>query len=84
MSSVHYYIEPVRAAPGSPLAVARCKAHSAFDTKWKSGQMKRSQAYNWLSQKLGIPKRDCHIVYFDEAMCQRVVDLCVVDMFDAL
>lgn len=66
----------MKAAPGSPLAAARMRAHAAFDPSWQSGLMTRSQAYNWLSQKLGIPKSECHMLLFDIAMCNLVVETC--------
>lgn len=56
--------------------MARIRAHAAFDPSWQSGQMKRNHAYNWLSQKLGIPKAECHMLLFDVAMCDRAVAIC--------
>jgi hypothetical protein len=52
---------------------ARKRAHAAFDPLWKSGTMRRNEAYFWLSQQLGIKRRDCHIGGFDVDMCDRVV-----------
>lgn len=60
------------------------RAHSAFDPLWK-GKMERDgcskgkarkAGYTWLSEKLGIPFRDCHIGEFDVDMCKRVVEAC--------
>lgn len=65
-----------RAEPGSSLAKARMAAHAAFDPLWKSGEMSRSGAYRWLANQLRIRPDDCHIVYFDEDMCQKVVNVC--------
>lgn len=70
------------AEPGSALAQARVQAHAAFDPKWQSGKMTRSEAYAWLANKLNIPKEDCHMINFDFATCERVVALCVADMFE--
>ena len=54
---------------------ARNKAHIAFDELWKSGKWKRHHAYNWLSQKMGMKKKDCHIGMFGVAECKEVTRL---------
>lgn len=64
------------APPGGPLARARIEAHAAFDPLWKSGTMSRRSAYDWLAIQLRLPVAACHMVLFDEAMCQRVVAVC--------
>jgi hypothetical protein len=51
-------------------------AHRAFDPVWQSNQLGRNEAYFWLAQQLGIEIKDCHIGLFDEATCQRVIDIC--------
>ena len=58
------------------LRKAKMAAHAAFDPLWKEGDMKRKQAYKWLSERLGIDYRDCHIGMFDQASCERVVLEC--------
>lgn len=72
----------MRSAPGSDLALARQNAHRAFDPLWQSGKMSRSAAYRWLSAKLHVPVEQCHMLLFDVAQCQRVVDLCVAMEFE--
>ncbi len=52
------------------------KAHDAFDPIYKSNQMSRAQAYEWLSQKLNIPRHYTHIGFFGVETCKRVVSLC--------
>ena len=71
------------APAGSPLAKARIAAHAAFDELWRDDAfgMDRSDAYQWLADQLGIPKRDCHMLYFDEAMCRRVEVVCMQRRF---
>lgn len=54
---------------------ARKAAHAAFDPLWKGTHWTRSKAYHWLSQKLQIKVRDCHIAMFDVETCKRVVAL---------
>ena len=53
----------------------RVWAHKAFDKLWQSGQMSRTQAYQWLSSVLGIPAHRCHIGMMDSKMALRVVEL---------
>ncbi len=53
---------------------ARIEAHEAFDRLWKSGRMKRKQAYAWLSAAMGMPSEQAHISRFDVAQCRRVVE----------
>lgn len=72
------------AQPGSPLARARCQAHAAFDPKWQSGSMTRTEAYAWLAKELGISKKACHMLNFDMEMCLRVVSICTLDDFDVV
>lgn len=52
---------------------ARMSAHAAFDPLWRSGKMRRKQAYKWLAGELGIPAADCHISWFGVEMCNSVV-----------
>jgi hypothetical protein len=75
---------PQSAEPGSPLARARCMAHSAFDPMWQSGKMSRSEAYTWLARQLSIPKHRCHMLQFDIEMCNRVVEVCTANDFEDL
>lgn len=67
----------LKAPAGSPLAKARVAAHDAFDPLWKSGHFQRGIAYEWLASELGIPVGKCHMILFDQAQCQRVVDICM-------
>ena len=60
----------------SELRRLKSAAHAAFDPLWKDGGMKRGDAYGWLAGQLGIPRPDCHIGEFDEAMCRRVAEVC--------
>lgn len=58
------------------LRAARKRAHAAFDPLWKSRQMKRRSAYQWLANRLGKQLEDCHISMFDVGECAEVVKLC--------
>ena len=50
------------------------KAHTAFDPMWKSGRMRRPEAYAWLARQLGL--REVHIGELDIEGCRRVVEAC--------
>lgn len=58
------------------LRTIRSRAHAAFDPIWKDGPTTRKDAYKWLAKEIGIEFAVCHIGDFDEAMCQRVIDVC--------
>ena len=48
-------------------------AHKVLDPLWTRGRMRRSQAYSYLADRMGISKRDCHIGMFDVEQCQQAV-----------
>src|SRR5690606_32085616 len=75
---------PLGTPANASLRRARRAAHDAFDATWRGGKMSRTMAYRWLCGELGIAAEDCHIGLFDEAMCERVVALCVGDDFEVL
>lgn len=56
--------------------------HRFFDPLWQEGsfgkgQDKRTKAYAWLAEKLGITADRCHIGMFDLETCRRVQALCL-------
>lgn len=55
---------------------ARQAAHAIFDPLWKTGKMKRRQAYGWLAEKLHIDRALCHIGEFSVEQCKEVVRVC--------
>lgn len=54
---------------------ARKAAHAAFDPCWQSGHMSRAAAYKWLSEKLGIPRKQCHMKLMDKMTALRVAQI---------
>lgn len=50
----------------------RTRCHSAFDRLWKSGRMKRKEAYAWMAQSLGIPLEQAHIAMLTLDQCQQL------------
>ena len=67
---------------GKPLGIpanletkqARMKAHAAFDRLWKSGRMKRKQAYRWMRDVMGMKPHEAHIGKFSKEQCERLVE----------
>jgi hypothetical protein len=62
----------------APLREARKRAHAAFDPLWlgEARQMRRHDAYAWLSYATGIPFDQCHIGMMNEDQCALVVKVC--------
>lgn len=67
---------PLGRLANAELRRAKMAAHAVFDPLWRNGHMKRSQAYGWLADQLGIPCTECHIGEFDVDRCRLVVALC--------
>lgn len=77
---------PLGRLANKELRQAKMAAHAAFDRLWggrgnkgkprRHGQMKRSDAYRWLSQAMGMQESSCHIGELDVDQCRRVVELC--------
>lgn len=66
---------PLGRLADSELRAWKSKAHAAFDPLWKGGELSRSKAYEFLSQKMGIDKDQCHIGQFDVEACKKVVEI---------
>lgn len=66
---------------GKPLVTpstlrARMIAHRAFDPIWEERVlMTRSEAYEWLAEKLGLDREHCHMSRMDEETALRVAEL---------
>lgn len=68
--------KPLGRLANAELRRAKSAAHAAFDPLWKTGTMRRDEAYAWLCHGLGIPRREVHIGMFDVETCRQVVALC--------
>jgi hypothetical protein len=76
-------VRKTKSAPvGSALSSARILAHSAFDESWGPGKISRSAAYKKLAKQLGMGVKECHIINFDIATCERVVALYMPNEFE--
>lgn len=54
----------------------RKAAHLAFDGFWKSRNMRRGEAYKWLSEQMQIPTAETHIGSFEIDQCKKVIEIC--------
>lgn len=68
--------KPLGRLANGELRSAKSAAHAAFDPLWKRGTMKRTEAYAWLSEAMGLDPRDTHIGMFDIPQCNKVIKLC--------
>ena len=77
---------PLGTPATATMKAARIRAHAAFDQLWKpllgtmSKQRARGRAYRFLQRALDLPEGKCHIGMFDEAMCDRVVEVCRAEL----
>jgi len=56
--------------------VSRKLAKLKFSQLYECGAMTRDDAYTWLAGQLGIAnKEECHIGWFDIAMCDKVCEI---------
>lgn len=53
----------------------RSQVHKLFDPIWRSGNMKRSEAYTWFAGQMGLSNKDCHIGMFNTAKCQQAIEI---------
>lgn len=75
---------PLGRLANASLRKAKEQAHAAFDPLWRAKMRRdgcgkgkaRAAAYQWLAEQLGLPPETTHIGMFDEALCQRVVEIC--------
>ncbi len=65
--------KPLGRLANSELRKAKGKAHRHFDQLWRSGDMKRQEAYKWLATTLCIDASECHIGMFNVKTCELVV-----------
>lgn len=54
----------------------RREAHLAFNQLWRSGKMKKWQAYKWLQAKYGLSSDQAHIAKFGLYMCDQLIRDC--------
>jgi hypothetical protein len=65
--------KPLGRLANKSLRGLRGQVHAAFDPLWRSQQMTRTQAYEWLSSAMGISPANCHVGMFDEDQCRAAL-----------
>lgn len=64
---------PLGTLAKAPLRRLRNETHATFDPLWKSGEMSRREAYEWLSEKMNKPFDDTHVAMFTEEECRQAI-----------
>jgi hypothetical protein len=62
---------PLGDVASQELRQLRMAVHARLDPLWKSGKMKRAQAYQNLADKMHIDVKECHVGHFREARCKE-------------
>lgn len=76
--------QPYGRLANTQLRYWKIQAHAVFDPLWRrkierdgiSKTKARKAAYTWLSEKIGVKYKDCHIGMFNVDQCKSVVDIC--------
>lgn len=68
--------EPKGRLANAALRRAKIAAHAAFDPIWKSMEMTRTAAYEWLASALGVSVANMHIGMLDMDGCSAVIAAC--------
>lgn len=56
---------------------ARKNCKKPFEAIWRSGQMSRTEAYEWLAGEMNIPVNECHFGWFDIHQCEMAKNICL-------
>ena len=67
--------KPLGTLANTALKLKRRETHAVFDGYWKKRGMKRTDAYKWLSRRMGLPEYRTHIGQMDMEQCQRVIEI---------
>lgn len=66
--------EPLGTLANAELRKARSAVHAAFDPLWKRKRMNRTQAYQWLGQRMGLPPDQTHVACFNLVQCKLALN----------
>lgn len=69
----HYDGAPLGVPANKETRNARTVAHKYFDRLWKSGIMKRKNAYRWMRKVMGMSEDRAHIGKFKIEQCIELV-----------
>lgn len=73
---------PLGTMADKSLRQARKSGKNTFYALIKKNNWDRDTAYAWLSDKLGIPKNECHWGMFEADQCERAQRLCNAELID--
>lgn len=61
---------PLGTLANDELRLLRMTCHRLFDPLWKSGKIKRPEAYRVMRKLMDLSKAECHIAMFNEVRCK--------------
>lgn len=69
--------KPLGTPANAVVKQARIAAHKAFDQLWSGpkARLTRDEAYLWLQSKMGLTSAQAHIGSFDQAQCDKLIQL---------
>lgn len=67
---------PMGTLANAELRKKRKEAHLALDHLWRSGMMRRQEAYRLLQLYLGLPEEEAHIAKFSLLRSEEVIAFC--------
>ena len=65
--------KPLGILAKAELRALKSRVHAAFDPIWRGKTMRRSEAYRWLADGIGIPATECHVGMFSEERCKAAL-----------
>ena len=65
--------EPIGTLANGRLRALRTEAHRSFNQLYERGIMTKREAYEWLSQMMGLPMAKTHIGLMGEYYCELVI-----------
>ncbi len=69
----HTSMKPIGPLANRWLRSLRIQTHKAFDPLWQSKFMTRSEAYQWLTEKMQLSSDECHIAKFGPTDCTTAI-----------
>lgn len=67
---------PLGTLANKDLKDARKKCKESFERIWQMDYMDRNKTYQWLAEKMQIPREECHFGWFTEDQCQKAKEFC--------
>lgn len=67
--------QPLGRLADESLRRQKSAVHRVLDPLWKTGRMKRREAYQLLADGLGIQLKKCHVGWFDLETCNKALEV---------